>query len=501
MKIKSLLIANRGEIAMRINDTAKKLGIKTFGIKTAREPNALYLKHVNHVIDYSDNVGEIPEFLDIEKIISAAKSNKVDSIHPGYGFLAESPYFAKRCEEEKICFIGPSASAIYKMGNKTIAKQLATKHDVPLLKGSIGNIRNVKQAKEIAKKIGYPVILKAAAGGGGRGMRIVEKESRIEKMFRMATDEAEKAFNDPSLFIEKYVSNPRHIEFQILGDKHGNYVHLGERECSIQRKHQKLIEEAPSVVVDTKLRKEMGESAIRIAKSVEYYSTGTVEFLVDDNRNYYFMEMNTRIQVEHPVTEMTTGVDLIEQQIKIAEGEKLSLKQSDIKFKGWAIECRINAEDVQAGFSPNLGTIEKVLYPKGKNIRVDSGINNSSIVTPYYDSMIAKLIVHAETRDKAISATASALKKFWIKGIKTTIPFHIAVMCNKKFKKGDFNTSFIEKEMDQLYYQNRDDEMLAAYVAAFDFAAELETDRSTYVNFQQGKNISPWVLNKRLRSL
>lgn len=501
MKIKSLLIANRGEIAVRINDTAKKLGIKTFGIKTAKEPNALYLKHVNQIIDYSDTVGEITEFLDIEKIISAAKSNKVDAIHPGYGFLAESPYFAKRCEEEKICFIGPSAAAIYKMGNKTIAKQLATKHDVPLLKGSIGNIRNIKQAKEIAKKIGYPIIFKAAAGGGGRGMRVVEKESRIEKMFRMATDEAEKAFNDPSLFIEKYVSNPRHIEFQILGDKHGNYVHLGERECSIQRKHQKLIEEAPSVVVDAKLRKEMGESAIRIAKSVDYFSTGTVEFLVDDNRNYYFMEMNTRIQVEHPVTEMTTGVDLIEQQIKIAEGEKLSLQQSDIKFKGWAIECRINAEDVQAGFSPNLGTIERVFYPKGKNIRVDSGINNSSIVTPYYDSMIAKLIVHAETREKAISTAVSALKKFWIKGIKTTIPFHIAVMCHKKFKKGDFNTSFIDKEMDQLYYQDPDDEMLAAYVAAFDFAAELETDRSTYVNFQQGKNISPWVLNKRLRSL
>ncbi|UCH14820.1 MAG: ATP-grasp domain-containing protein [Bacteroidales bacterium] len=501
MKIKSLLIANRGEIAVRINDTAKKLGIKTFGIKTAREPNALYLKHVNHIIDYSDNIGEIPEFLDIEKIIGAAKKNKVDAIHPGYGFLAESPYFAKRCEEEKICFIGPSASAIYKMGNKTIAKQLATKHSVPLLKGSVGNIRDVKQAKEIANKIGYPVILKAAAGGGGRGMRIVEKESRIEKMYRMATDEAEKAFNDPSLFIEKYVSNPRHIEFQVLGDKHGNYIHLGERECSIQRKHQKLIEEAPSVIVDSKLRKEMGEAAIRIAKSVDYYSTGTVEFLVDDKRNYYFMEMNTRIQVEHPVTEMTTGVDLIEQQIKIAEGEKLAIKQSDIKLKGWAIECRINAEDVQAGFSPNLGTIEGVFYPKGKNIRVDSGINNSSIITPYYDSMIAKLIVHAETREKAISAAISALKKFWIKGIKTTIPFHIAVMYHKKFKKGDFNTSFIDKEMDKLYYQDPDDEMLAAYVAAFDFAAELETDRSTYVNFQQGKNISPWVLNKRLRSL
>jgi acetyl-CoA carboxylase biotin carboxylase subunit len=501
MKIKSLLIANRGEIALRINSTAKKLGIKTFGIKTAKEPNAYYLKHVDQICDFSDDIGEIPEFLDIEKIINAARSNKIDAIHPGYGFLAESPYFATRCEEEKICFIGPSASAIYKMGNKTIAKQLATRYDIPLLKGSIGNIINVAHAKEIAKKIGYPVILKAAAGGGGRGMRIVEKEVKLEKMFKMATDEAEKAFGDRSLFIEKYVRNPRHIEFQILGDKHGNIVHLGERECSIQRKHQKLIEESPSVIVDKKLRRKMGEAAVRIAESVGYYSTGTVEFLVDDARNYYFMEMNTRIQVEHPVTEMTAAIDLIEQQIRIAEGEKLPFTQKNIKLKGWAIELRINAEDVQAGFSPSIGTIEKISYPKGKNIRIDSGINSSSVVTPYFDSMIAKLIVHGETREKAISAAVSALKKFWVKGIKTTIPFCLAVLTNKKFKKGEFNTSFIDKEMDKLYYQEADDEMLAAYVAAFDFAAELETDRSTYVNFQQGKNISPWVLNKRLRSI
>jgi acetyl-CoA carboxylase biotin carboxylase subunit len=500
MKIKSLLIANRGEIAVRIINSAKKLGIKTYGIKTSKEPNALYLQLVDDIIDYSDNVGEIPEFLDIEKLINAAKKNKINAIHPGYGFLAESPYFAQRCEDEGIMFIGPSASAIYKMGNKTIAKQLATKNKVPLLKGSVGNVRNIKQVKEIAKKIGYPVILKAAAGGGGRGMRIVEKESRIEKMFTMASSEAEKAFNDSSLFIEKYVRNPRHIEFQILADKHGNYVHLGERECSIQRKHQKLIEESPSAALDAGLRKKMGDAAVRIAKSVDYFSAGTVEFLLDHDKNYYFMEMNTRIQVEHPVTEMITGIDLIEQQFKIAEGGKLPFTQKDIKLKGWAIECRINAEDVQAGFSPNIGTIEKIYYPKGKNIRIDSGVIDSSLVTPYYDSMIAKLIVHYESREKSISAAISALNKFWIRGIKTTIPFCIEVLSNKKFKKGEFNTSFIDDEMDKLYHQGPDDEMLAAYVAAFDFAAELETDRSTYVNFEQGKNISPWVLNKRLRS-
>jgi acetyl/propionyl-CoA carboxylase alpha subunit len=387
------------------------------------------------------------------------------------------------------------------MGNKTIAKQIAQKHDVPLLQGSQGNVKNPKEAAEIAEIIGYPVILKAAAGGGGRGMRIVEKSSTMEKMFKMAANESEKAFNDSSLFIEKYVRNPRHIEFQILGDQHGNYVHLGERECSIQRKHQKLIEESPSVALDESLRKEMGIAAISIAKAVNYFSAGTVEFLLDADKNFFFMEMNTRIQVEHPVTEMVSGIDLIEWQIRIAEGQKLNISQKDIKLTGWAIECRINAEDVQAGFSPNLGIIEKVSFPKGKNIRIDTGITDYSVITPYFDSMVAKLIVHAETRDKALSLASMALKKVWIKGIKTTIPFCLAVLNHRKFKKGDFNTSFIEKEMDKLYFNEDQDEMLAAYVAAFDFAAELETNRTAKPDFERGRNISPWVLNKRLKSL
>ncbi len=501
MKIKSLLIANRGEIAVRINETAQKMNIKTFGIKTSKEPNALYLRLVDDVIDFSESMDEIPEFLDIERIIEAASANKIDAIHPGYGFLAENPYFARRCEEESIIFIGPSASAIYKMGNKTIAKQIAQKYKVPLLQGSLGNVKDAKEAADIASKIGYPVILKAAAGGGGRGMRIVEKASHLEKMFKMATGEAEKAFNDASVFIEKYVKNPRHIEFQVFGDRHGNYIHLGERECSIQRKHQKLIEESPSIALDENLRREMGQAAILIAKAVNYYSAGTVEFLLDADHNFFFMEMNTRIQVEHPVTEMVSGIDLIALQIKIAEGQKLSLRQDDIKLSGWAIECRINAEDVQAGFSPNLGIIEKVSYPKGKSIRVDSGVTDYSVITPYFDSMIAKLIVHAETREKAISAASLALRKFWVKGIKTTIPFCLAVLNHKKFKKGDFNTSFIEKEMTKLYHNDEEDEMLAAYVAAFDFAAELETNRTTRPDFERGKNISPWVLKKRLKSL
>ncbi len=501
MKIKKLLIANRGEIAIRITETAKKMGIKTFGIKTSKEPNALYLSHVDEIIDFTENLDEIPEFLDIERLINATKENNIDAIHPGYGFLAESPYFAKRCEEGKIIFIGPSADAIYKMGNKTIAKQIARKNKVPLLQGSQGNVKDPKEALKIAKIIGYPIILKAAAGGGGRGMRIVEKESQMGKMFKMATSEAEKAFNDGSVFIEKYVRNPRHVEFQILGDMKGNYVHLGERECSVQRKHQKLLEEAPSPALDSTLRRKMGEASVNIARAVNYYSAGTVEFLLDDDKNFYFMEMNTRIQVEHPVTEMVTGYDLIEQQIKIAEGQELGFNQRNVKLKGWAIECRINAEDVQAGFSPYLGVIQKVHIPKGKHIRVDSGVTNDSIVTPYYDSMLAKLIVHGETREKAIANAISALNKLWIMGIKTTIPFCKALLTHKKFKAGDFNTSFIEQEMDKLYFEGENDEMLAAYLATFDYAANLETDRSTYIDFEQGKKMSPWVLNKRLRTL
>lgn len=501
MKIKSLLIANRGEIAIRISRTAKNMGIKTYGIKTQKEPNALYLSHVDEIIDFCDLVDEIPEFLDVERLVNAAKSAKVDAIHPGYGFLAESAYFAQCCEEEGIIFIGPSPDAIFKMGNKTIAKQIASKHKVPLLKGSQGSLKNPQEAVSIAEKIGYPVILKAASGGGGRGMRIVEKSSQVEKMFKLATTEAEKAFNDPSVFVEKYVRNPRHIEFQIIGDKHGNFIHLGERECSVQRKHQKLIEESPSPALDEELRQKMGEASIRIAKGTDYFSAGTVEFLLDDDKNFYFMEMNTRIQVEHPVTEMVTGLDLIELQIRVAQDEKLPLKQSDVQLNGWAIECRINAEDVQAGFSPYLGVVEKIQYPRSKNIRIDSGITDSSVVTPYFDSMLAKLIVFGENREKAISNTLHALNKFWVKGIKTTIPFHKQVLSHKKFRKGDFNTSFIEKEMDQLYAEREEDEMLAAYLATFDFVASLETDRTTHIDFEQTKNISPWVLNKRLRSL
>ncbi|MBN1820498.1 MAG: acetyl-CoA carboxylase biotin carboxylase subunit [Prolixibacteraceae bacterium] len=501
MKINSILIANRGEIAVRIIKTAKKLGIKTFVIKTAKEPKAMYLEMADEVIDFSETTQEIPEFLDIERIINAAKEYKVEAVHPGYGFLAESPYFAQRCHQENIIYIGPSADAIYKMGNKTIAKQIAVKQDIPLIQGSNGDVGSFKRALVIARNIGYPVILKAASGGGGRGMRIVNDPKDMEKSFKLATSEAEKAFNDPSVFIEKYIRNPRHIEFQIIGDKHGNIVHLGERECSIQRKHQKLIEESPSPALTSKLRKTMGEAAIKIAQAVNYYSAGTVEFLLDSENKFYFMEMNTRIQVEHPVTEEVTGLDLIELMIRIAEGEKLPISQKDVKLKGWAIEYRINAEDVQAGFSPNLGIIQKFSYPAGKTTRIDTGVTDGSAITPYFDSMIAKLIATGSTREKAITNSLIALNKIKIQGLKTTIPFHKAVLNTKAFKEGDLSTSFIDNELEKLYFQEPGEEEMAAFIAAFDYLLEVQTEEETVVDYDKGKNLTPWLLNKRMKSL
>jgi len=500
-KIKSILVANRGEIAIRISETAKKMGIKIYGIKTIKEPTAFYLQFMDEIIDYSEIISEIPEFLDIDRLIYSIKEYNIDAVHPGYGYLAENPYFAQKCIDEGIIFIGPSPDAIYKLGNKTIAKQIASRHNVPLLEGSNGNIKNPKHAKQMAEKIGYPVILKAASGGGGRGMRIVESVDEIEKMFKMAQNEAEKAFSDPSVFMEKYVKNPRHIEFQILADHFGNIIHLGERECSIQRKHQKLIEESPSCALNTELRSKMGDSAIQIAKASNYKNAGTVEFLLDESGNYYFMEMNTRIQVEHPVTEMVTGLDLIEWQIRIAQNEKLSLKQEDVKIKGWAIECRINAEDVQSGFSPFLGTIEKIHFNRSKHCRFDTGVTDGSVVTPYFDSMLAKLISFGETREKAIANAIISLNKLCIKGIKTTIPFHKAVLSNPKFRSGDISTSFIEKEMKKLFFQEPDEELIAAFWATLNHNVELDKEDATYVDYEKGKNMTPWLLNKRLKSM
>ncbi len=500
MGIKSILIANRGEIAVRIARTCKTMGIKTWGIKTSSEPKAHYLSHVDNVYDLSDEFTDVLVFLDVEKLMVIAEKTEVDGVHPGYGFLAENAYFAQRCINAGIKFIGPSPDAIHKMGNKTVAKQIAAMHQIPMASGATHSIRDAEEAKKVSDIIGYPVIIKAASGGGGRGMRIIHKAEELAQMFRLASNEAEKAFNDPSVFIEKYIQNPKHIEFQILADSHGNVIHLGERECSIQRKHQKLIEEAPSAALTPELRKEMGDTAIRIAQAVKYESAGTVEFLLDQSNNFYFMEMNTRIQVEHPVTEMITGLDLIEQQIRIAQGEKLTLTQEQVKLNGWAIECRVNAEDVQSGFAPYLGTIEKMVLPTGNNIRIDSGVVEGDVISPNFDSMIAKLIVWGEDRQTAIKETKKALNKLWIKGLKTTIPFFKTVLDHQSFQCGTFTTSFIEKELEFMHESTEDEEILAAWFATLQYIEEREKEATNQVDFEQGKNINPWVLNKRLKS-
>ncbi len=498
MKIKRILVANRGEIAIRIMKTAHLMDIETVVIKTAIEPNAMYLSSADLVYDNTEDSSEIPVFLDIEKLIGIAIKTEANAVHPGYGFLAENAYFAQKCIDNKIIFIGPSPDAIYKMGNKTIARKIALAGGIPMAMGSEGNIANEEEAIEIAEKIGYPVIIKAASGGGGRGMRIVRKSEEMGKMFTIATKEAEKAFNDASVFVEKYIENPKHIEFQILGDTKGNVIHLGERECSIQRKHQKLLEEAPSCALTESLRNDMGSMAVQIAKAVDYHSAGTVEFLLDSDKKFYFMEMNTRIQVEHPVTEFITGVDLIEQQIRVANGEALRYKQSDIKLQGWAIECRINAEDVQAGFAPDPGKIESICMPTAPYIRVDTGVQTGSSIVASYDSMIAKLIVKGKDRKDAIKNCKMALDKVWIKGTKTTLPFFRLLMRHPKFQDGSFTTAFIEKDLEKYYFNSDYEEMLAAWLATKLFVEENLNDDSINVDFKHGKEMSPWLLNKRI---
>lgn len=498
MKINNILIANRGEIAVRIMKTADRLGIDTTVIKTATEPSAMYLSLAGKVYDDTENISEIPVFLDIDRIISIALKSGADAIHPGYGFLAENPYFAQKCADKNIIFIGPSPDSIYKMGNKTIARKIAQAKNIPMATGSEGQIPTEKEAARVAGRIGYPVIIKAASGGGGRGMRIVRKEEEMAQMFRLASSEAEKAFSDPSVFIEKYIENPKHIEFQILGDKSGNIIHLGERECSVQRKHQKLLEEAPSPALNDELRKEMGEISVKIASAVGYYSAGTVEFLFDSDGKYYFMEMNTRIQVEHPVTEFITGIDLIEEQIRIAGDEKLNYTQKDIKLEGWAFECRINAEDVQSGFSPAPGKIDNIIMPAGENIRVDTGVQSGSVIAANFDSMIAKLIVYGKDRKEALANCKQALDKVWIKGTKTTLPFFRMLLRNNRFLDGSITTSFIENELDSYYVNSEYEEMMAAWLATWLFIEENLDESNLKIDLEEARNLSPWLLNKRI---
>lgn len=439
-----ILIANRGEIALRIIRACRELGIRTVAVYSEADRDSLHVRFADEAICIGQAQSS-SSYLSIPAIISAAEITDVEAIHPGYGFLAENPHFAEICESCQITFIGPTPENIRLMGDKMAARTTVQKAGLPIVPGSSAAVRNKEEALKIAKKIGYPVIIKAAAGGGGKGMRICHNDIRLVSSLMTAQQEAEANFGNSSVYIEKYIDKPRHIEIQLCADKFGHVVHLGERDCSIQRRHQKLLEESPSPVIDHKLRKRLGEMAVKAAKVVNYCSVGTMEFLLDQNSNFYFMEMNTRIQVEHPVTEMVTGVDLIKQQIKIAAGEKLRLQQDNIHINGAAIECRINAEDYESNFLPSPGKIETLNLPGGPGVRLDTHIYPGYNISPYYDSLVAKVIAHGHNRQEAIKIMQRALNEFIIGPIKTTVSFHQKLLSNSLFLKGDISTHFVEE--------------------------------------------------------
>lgn len=440
--IKSILIANRGEIARRIIRTAKRLKIRTVAVHSEIDSNALFVKEADESVNLGGKT-PLESYLSIDKIISAAKEKNCDAIHPGYGFLAERPEFVKRCEDEGIIFIGPPASAISAMGDKVSARKTAEKLGVPVVPGS-DIVESIDDALRVCNNLGFPVLLKASAGGGGIGMSRVDREEDLKRMLETTSNRAKSAFGDGRIYIEKYLEEPHHIEIQILRDKYGNVVTFWERECSIQRRHQKVVEESPSTFVSDSLRTELRKNAIKLANGINYLNAGTIECMVDKNRNFYFLEANTRLQVEHPVTEAITGIDLVEMQIKIASGEKIEIKEEDIKFNGWAIESRIYAEDPDR-FLPSPGKITFYREPSGDGIRVDSGYGEGDTVTPYYDPLIAKLISYGKTREEAIAKMIDALENFHIGGIKTNIPFLKKVFSSQLFKEGGYDTHFVEK--------------------------------------------------------
>lgn len=442
---KRILIANRGEIALRIIWACKELGIETVAVYSTADISALHVHFADRRVCIGGPKSD-ESYLNIPAVISAAEITGADAIHPGYGFLAENAHFAEICEECKIKFIGPTPESIRMMGNKSEARKLMAKRHIPIIPGSRDIISTGEEARDIAGQIGYPVMLKASAGGGGRGMRIARNDEELLKEFDTARTEAQASFGVPDLYIEKHIEEPRHIEVQILGDEHGNTIHLGERECSIQRRHQKLIEESPSPVVTKELRKAMTDVALKAAKTVDYFNAGTIEFLLDKNMNFYFMEMNTRVQVEHPVTEWVTGVDIIKDQIKIAAGEKLAYKQDDIQFRGHSIECRVNAETPDT-FMPSPGRITAFNTPKGPGVRVDTAMYEGAEIPPFYDSMIAKVAVYGRDRAEAISRMRRALDMMVLEGIHSNIPMHMKILNDPDFQKGNLSTHFMERFM------------------------------------------------------
>lgn len=443
--IKKVLIANRGEIAVRIIRACKEMDIETVAIYSEADKESLHVQIADEAYCVGPTISK-ESYLNLTNIISVAKLTGHDAIHPGYGFLAENADFAELCRECNLIFIGPSPEAISKMGTKDVARDTMKEAGVPIVPGSQGIIKNTEEAIELANQIGYPVIIKATAGGGGKGIRVARHEEELVKGIQITQQEASTAFGNPGVYLEKYVEDFRHVEIQIMADTHGNAIHLGERDCTIQRRLQKLLEESPSPALDENVRKQMGEAAVKAAVAVDYTGAGTVEFIYEyKTKSFYFMEMNTRIQVEHPVTEMVTGVDLIKEQILVASGEKLSLQQEEVQFNGWAIECRINAENPAKKFMPSPGKVEMYLPPGGFGIRVDSAVYPGYSIPPFYDSMVAKLIVHGKTREEAIAKMKRALSEFVVEGVHTTIPFHLQLLDHPDFVKGEFNTKFLEE--------------------------------------------------------
>ncbi|MBQ1274021.1 MAG: acetyl-CoA carboxylase biotin carboxylase subunit [Cellulosilyticum sp.] len=444
--IEKVLVANRGEIAVRIIRACREMGIETVAVYSTADEEALHVELADEAVCIGSPLPK-NSYLNIENIISAALLTGCDALHPGFGFLSENAKFADICSKCGLTFIGPSAKIIELMGDKAKAREMMVKAGVPVVPGSDGKVENLEEACKVAETIGYPVMLKASAGGGGRGMRIAYTKDEIEEAFQTASSEALSAFGDGSMYIEKYVENPKHIEFQILGDQFGNVIHLGERDCSLQRRHQKVLEEAPSPALSETLRNQMGKVAIRAAEAVGYQNAGTVEFILDHNENFYFIEMNTRIQVEHPITEMITGIDLIKEQIRIASGKKLSIEQSQVKIKGHAIECRINAENPELNFRPCAGKINELYLPGGRGVRVDSAIYEGYSIPPQYDSMLAKIIAYGETREDAINIMKRALNEVSIEGVSTNIYFEYQLLNTPAFKEGTFDTGFIETNL------------------------------------------------------
>jgi acetyl-CoA carboxylase, biotin carboxylase subunit len=497
-KISKVLVANRGEIALRVMRSAKEMGIKTVAVYSQADRRALHVRYADEAVF----IGPSPSsesYLRMDKILQAAKETGADAIHPGYGFLSENEDFAKLVEETGLIFIGPSAKAIELMGSKLAAKAAVAKFNVPLVPGTSEPITDVGAAMKIAGEIGYPVLIKASAGGGGKGgkgMRIVQSETEFQEQMERAISEATSAFGDGSVFIEKYITKPRHIEFQVFGDHHGNVVHLFERECSIQRRHQKVVEEAPSSVLTPELRARMGEAAVNVAKAADYYGAGTVEFILDENLNFYFLEMNTRLQVEHPVTEEVTGIDLVKWQIRIAQGERLPLMQQEITLKGHAVEVRVYAEDPANNFLPDIGVLQTYKRPQGHGVRIDDGFEQGMEIPFYYDPMIAKLITKADTRADAIEKMIRAIEEYEITGIETTLGFCQFVMRHPAFRSGNFDTRFIENyftpDVLKTASSTNDEELIAALVSV----GLLSKTQKVATSIDQGAAVSQWKKNR-----